>query len=191
MSDTAMPPDAIHTPLAPPTRGLCRALGAALFAVVLLLDQGSKYWILHVFDLPDRVSVPLLPGLNFTMVWNRAITFGMLGGIAGIGRVVFSGVSLLIVLLLAVWVARTTRPWVAGALGAIMGGALGNVIDRLQYGAVVDFIHAHAYGWSWPVFNLADAAIDCGVAILLFDSLADRRVPAPAPLPKDRPRDEP
>ncbi|CAP54533.1 signal peptidase II [Gluconacetobacter diazotrophicus] len=158
---------------------LCRTLGAALFIAVLLLDQVSKYWILHGFDLPDRGSVPLLPGLNFTMVWNRAITFGMLGGMAGIGRVVFSVVSLLIVLLLGVWVTRTTRPWVAGALGAIMGGAVGNVIDRMHYGAVVDFIHAHAYGWSWPVFNLADAAIDCGVAVLLFDSLTDRRSRAP------------
>ncbi|ACI51190.1 lipoprotein signal peptidase [Gluconacetobacter diazotrophicus PA1 5] len=166
-------------PAIPGPARLCRALGAALFVAVLLLDQGSKYWILHGFDLPDRGSVPLLPGLNFTMVWNRAITFGMLGGMAGIGRVVFSVVSLLIVLLLGVWVTRTTRPWVAGALGAIMGGAVGNVIDRMHYGAVVDFIHAHAYGWSWPVFNLADAAIDCGVAVLLFDSLTDRRSRAP------------
>lgn len=171
--------DPFSTMSAPAVRpggaGRCRAIGAALFAGVLLLDQGSKYWILHGFDLPDRGTVPLLPVLNFTMVWNRAITFGMLGGLAGVGRVLFPIVSLLIVALLAVWVARTTRPRVAAALGAIMGGAVGNVIDRLHYGAVVDFIHAHAYGWSWPVFNLADAAIDCGVAVLLFDSLTDRR----------------
>ncbi|GBQ32834.1 signal peptidase II [Gluconacetobacter azotocaptans] len=161
---------------------LCRLVGAALFVLVLLIDQGSKYWILYEFNLPERETVALLPFLNFTMVWNRAITFGMLGGLGAAGRIVFPVVALLIVLLLAVWIARTTRPWVAGALGAIMGGAVGNVIDRLHYGAVVDFIHAHAYGWSWPVFNLADAAIDCGVAVLLIDSLTDRRGPRTAAL---------
>nr|WP_246386671.1 signal peptidase II [Gluconacetobacter sacchari] len=143
--------------------------------LVLLLDQGSKYWILHVLDLPERVSVPVLPVFSLTMVWNRAITFGMLGGLAGMGRIVFTVAALAVVLGLTVWLARTTRPWVAGGLGAVMGGAIGNVIDRLHYGAVVDFIHLHAFGHSFYVFNLADASIDCGVAILLFDGLIERR----------------
>lgn len=82
--------------------------------------------------------------------------------------------ALLIVAGLGVWMARTRRQWVAVALGMVMGGAIGNVIDRLRFGAVVDFIHAHAYGWSWPVFNIADALIDCGVAILIIDNLRDR-----------------
>ncbi|MBV1834664.1 signal peptidase II [Novacetimonas pomaceti] len=144
------------------------------FALVLGLDQATKHWILHGYDLPGRQSVALMPGLNFTMVWNHAITFGMLGGVGTAGRIIFSVVALGIVALLGVWAARTPRPWVAGALGAIMGGAVGNVIDRLQFGAVVDFVHLHAYGWSWPVFNLADAAIDCGVAVLIIDNLFDR-----------------
>ncbi|MBB2203515.1 signal peptidase II [Gluconacetobacter takamatsuzukensis] len=153
----------------------CRVIGAALFLFVLLLDQGSKYWILHGLDLPDRVSVPVLPFFSLTMVWNHAITFGMLGGLGGMGRVVFTVMALAVVLGLTIWLARTNRPWVAAGLGTVMGGAIGNVIDRLHYGAVVDFVHLHAYGHSFYVFNLADAAIDCGIAILLFDNLTERR----------------
>ncbi|MBV1831932.1 signal peptidase II [Komagataeibacter sp. AV436] len=151
-----------------------RVLGAACLLGALVADQASKYWILNIYDLPARESVPVLPGLNLTMVWNHAITFGMLGGAGSAGRIIFSVAALLIVAGLGVWMARTRRRWVAVALGLVMGGAIGNVIDRLRFGAVVDFIHAHAYGWSWPVFNIADALIDCGVAILIIDNLRDR-----------------
>ncbi|MFT8634706.1 signal peptidase II [Novacetimonas hansenii] len=144
------------------------------FCLVLALDQATKHWMLHGYDLPGRQSVALLPGLNFTMVWNHAITFGMLGGAGSAGRVIFSVVALFIVVLLGLWASRTPRPWVAGALGGLQGGAGGHVLAPRQFGAVVDFVHLHAYGWSWPVFNLADAAIDCGVAILIIDNLLDR-----------------
>jgi lipoprotein signal peptidase len=87
-----------------------------------------------------------------------------------------------VVVALAVWLWRAERLSVALALGAVAGGAVGNIIDRLRFGAVVDFIHAHAYGWSWYVFNVADAAIVCGVGVLLLDSLlTGRRAPAPPP----------
>ena len=151
-----------------------RVAGMACLLGALVADQASKYWILDIYDLPTRESVALLPGLNLTMVWNHAITFGMLGGAGAAGRIIFSIAALLIVAGLGVWLARTTRRWVAVALGLIMGGAIGNVIDRLRFGAVVDFIHAHAYGHSWPVFNIADAMIDCGVAILIIDNMRNR-----------------
>jgi signal peptidase II len=83
-----------------------------------------------------------------------------------------------------VWLRRAERALVAGAIGAIAGGAIGNVIDRLRFGAVVDFIHAHAWGWSWYVFNVADAAIVCGVAALLLDGMR----PAGVRLADDRER---
>ncbi|NHN87612.1 signal peptidase II [Acetobacter conturbans] len=155
------------------------ALGLSSASVTFLLDQLSKHWILFDFRLPEKGSVAICPGLNFTMVWNHAITFGMFGGAGSAGRIIFSTVSLVIVAGLLAWMARTPRPLIALLAGAITGGAVGNVLDRLRYGAVVDFIHAHAFGWSWYVFNVADAAIVCSVIGLILDSLyRERQCPA-------------
>ena len=150
-------------------------LGLGLALLVLLGDQASKYWVLNRLDLPALGSVALLPVLNLTMVWNHGVTFGLMAGLGGAGPWLLTAVAIGIVLLLGVWMRRTERPAVAAALGAIAGGAIGNVIDRLRFGAVVDFIHAHAFGWSWYVFNVADAAIVCGVAVLLLDGVLERR----------------
>ncbi len=149
--------------------GLLAALG------VLAADQASKYWVLEVVRLPDAGTIPLLPVLNLTMVWNRGVTFGLLNGLGASSHVALALVALVVVGALGLWLRRAESPIVAVALGAIAGGAVGNVIDRLRFGAVVDFIHAHAWGWSWYVFNVADAAIVCGVAALLLDGLLPRR----------------
>ena len=119
-------------------------------------------------------SVRLLPVLNLTWVGNRGITFGLFNGAGGFGPVLLTLVALAVVAALGVWLWRAERALVAAALGAVAGGAVGNVIDRLRFGYVVDFIHAHAWGWSWYVFNLADAAIVCGVAALVLDSMIAR-----------------
>ena len=129
-------------------------------------DQGSKYWILHVLDLPRRGDVRVLPVLDLTMVWNRGVTFGLLTGSGWTSALILAALALAIVAALAVWLRRTDSLPTAIALGAIAGGAVGNVLDRLRYGAVVDFIRAHAFGWSWYVFNVGDAAIVCGVVAL-------------------------
>jgi len=150
-------------------------VGLLLGAIVLLADQASKYWILNGLDLPALGSVAVLPVLNLTMVWNHGVTFGLFNGLGRAGPMLLTGVAVAVVLLLVVWMRTTDRLRVAAALGAIAGGAIGNVIDRLRFGAVIDFIHAHAFGWSWYVFNVADAAIVCGVGVLLLDSLLDRR----------------
>ncbi|MCH4090369.1 signal peptidase II [Acetobacter sp.] len=152
-----------------------QAVGLLCAVTVFLIDQISKYWILFGFRLPEKGSVAICPGLNFTMVWNHAITFGMFGGAGASGRIIFSVISLAIVTGLLTWIARTPRLLIAGLAGSITGGAVGNVLDRLHYGAVVDFIHAHAFGWSWYVFNIADAAIVCSVAGLILDSLYRER----------------
>lgn len=154
-------------------------LGAAMALTILLADQASKWWVLAVFDLPARVSVPVLPVLNLTMVWNRGITFGLLSSDSTLASALLAALALAVVVALALWLRRAERLAVALALGAVAGGAVGNVIDRLRFGAVVDFIHAHAWGWSWYVFNIADAAIVCGVGVLLLDSLFPAR-PSPA-----------
>ena len=150
-------------------------LGLLLALIVLLGDQASKYWILNRLDLPALGSVAVLPVLNLTMVWNHGVTFGLMAGLGGAGPWLLTAIAVGVVLLLGVWMRRTHRRPVAAALGAIAGGAIGNVIDRLRFGAVVDFIHAHAFGWSWYVFNVADAAIVCGVGVLLLDGVFERR----------------
>lgn len=149
--------------------------GIVAFVTVLCADQVSKWWILDIFDLPAKGSVAIMPGLNFTMVWNHAVTFGMLGGVGPWGPLLFCTVALLAVLALLWQMIRTTRMVVAIASAAIAGGAVGNVIDRVHFGAVVDFIHVHAYGWNWYVFNVADSAIDCGVIAWVIDSIWSER----------------
>ncbi len=145
-------------------------VGLAVFAA----DQGSKYWVLHILDLPQRGNVSVLPVLDLTMVWNRGVTFGLLDAGGGWSAAILAAVALAIVAGLGVWLRRTDSLPTALAIGAIAGGAVGNVTDRLRYGAVVDFIRAHAFGWSWYVFNVGDAAIVCGVIALALLSGATR-----------------
>jgi lipoprotein signal peptidase len=130
--------------------------------------------VLDVIRLPELGQIVLLPVLNLTMVWNRGVTFGLLTGFGSWSYLLLAAVALGVVVALVVWLRRAESRLVAVALGAIVGGAVSNVIDRLRFGAVVDFIHAHIGAWSWYVFNLADAAIVCGVAALVIDSLLPR-----------------
>lgn len=148
-------------------------LGLLLFVLVLIADQLSKQWILHGLDLPAIGRIEVLPVLELVMVWNHGITFGIFNGSGLVGPLVLGGVALAIVVGLLVWLRKADNYLVAASLGAIAGGAVGNVIDRVRYGAVVDFIHLHA--WSWDpfryVFNLGDSAIVCGVTALLIDGM--------------------
>lgn len=154
----------------------CRPwLGVAAALAVLVADQVSKWWVLGILRLEYREPLVLLPVLDLRLVRNRGITFGLLNGSAGIGSVPIVLVAIAVVIGLGVWLWRTDRTLVAVAVGAIAGGAIGNIGDRLRLGFVVDFIQVHAFGWSWYVFNLADAAIVCGVAALLVDGLVDGR----------------
>jgi lipoprotein signal peptidase len=150
-------------------------LGLLVALLVLAGDQGSKYWVLHGIDLPEIGQIVLLPVLNLTMVWNHGVTFGLLNGLGPLGAWLLAGAALAIVVALGVWMRRAETRRVSAALGAITGGAVGNIVDRVRYGAVVDFIHAHIGGWSWYVFNIADAAIVCGVAVLVLDGLLPRK----------------
>ena len=147
--------------------------------LVLAADQASKWWVLDILNLPEVRQILVLPVLSLTMVWNHGVTFGLLNGLGAWGPWLLAGAALAVVIVLAVWLRRAESRLVAVALGAIGGGAVGNVTDRLRFGAVVDFLHAHAFGWSWYVFNVADAAIVCGVAVLVLDGLRTKRVAAP------------
>ncbi len=165
------------------TPALATRIGLLVAVVILVADQASKWWILEVLNLPFLRQVVLLPVLSLTMVWNTGVTFGLLSGFGDWGYLVLTAISLVVVAALGVWLRRAESRMAAIAIGAIVGGAIGNVIDRLRFGAVVDFIHAHVdtpWGeFSWYVFNVADAAIVCGVVALIIDSQWPRRT-APA-----------
>jgi signal peptidase II len=156
------------------TRNGLTLVGLVAGVVVLAADQASKWWILDSVDLPDVGQIVVLPVLNLTFVRNYGVTFGLLAGFGQWSYLLLAAVALAVVAALGIWLRRAESRLVATALGAIVGGALSNVIDRLRFGYVVDFIHAHVGGWSWYVFNLADAAIVCGVAALVLDSLLPR-----------------
>ena len=136
----------------------------------LALDQVTKLYTLFVYDLPVREPVRLAPFLDFIVVWNRGISYGLFQQNTEIGRWVLVAVSLAAALALSIWIRRTDGRLLAASLGLIVGGAIGNAIDRVAYGAVFDFIHIHIGSFSWYVFNVADAAIVAGVAGLLYDS---------------------
>jgi lipoprotein signal peptidase len=162
----------------PASLGSNLRLGLPMAVLLLLVDQASKHWILNGLDLPALGNVPLLQagpfGLDLTMVWNRGVTFGLLAGDSPTNHLILALAAAVIAAILLRWMARAETRLVAFALGAIIGGAIGNVIDRLRFGAVVDFLRAHAWGWDWYVFNIADAGIVCGVAVLLADALFRR-----------------
>jgi signal peptidase II len=144
-------------------------LAYALAAAVIAVDQLSKYWILEVFRLPERLQVEVLPFFWLSMVWNRGVSFGLLQAEADLARwglALFSG---MVALGLAFWARRVVRPLLAVALGLIIGGAIGNLIDRVRFGAVADFLDFSRLWFPW-VFNVADSGITIGVLLLIVDS---------------------
>ena len=157
-------------------------LGLPIATLLLAADQASKWWVLDILRLPELRTLPLLQlgpfGLDLTMVWNRGVTFGLLSGDGPLNHLILAVLAAGIALVLLRWLLRAETAAVAAALGAVIGGAVGNVIDRLRFGAVVDFVDAYAWDWHWYVFNIADAGIVCGVAVLLADALFRRPVAA-------------
>ncbi|MEX0297546.1 MAG: signal peptidase II [Kordiimonas sp.] len=147
-------------------------LGLLISVLLVVADQLSKWWILYGLKLPELQSIALLPFLNFTMVWNYGISMGLpIGDSLGKWGIIILTVG--ISLWLLHWLKNTERKFEAMALSLILGGAIGNIIDRFLHGAVVDFVHLHAWDYSFYVFNLADSAISIGVVLLLIDGLRD------------------
>jgi signal peptidase II len=134
--------------------------------LLLILDQFSKWMILEVIMRPPT-RIALMPFVDFVLVWNRGVTFGLLSHHEDWTAWALSGLALAVVGLLLTWLWRTDQRLQAAAIGVIIGGAIGNVIDRLRFGAVVDFISLQHYPW---VFNVADSAVVIGVGLLLWDS---------------------
>lgn len=145
-----------------------------LAALVFVVDQLVKYWVLHVARLPEVATIELLPFLSLTYVENRGVSMGMLTAGSSIGRWALVGLTAIIAIIVALWIRRERKWPELLALGLVLGGALGNIVDRIRFGYVVDFVHLHLGSWSFYVFNVADAAISIGVAILLTRALVGR-----------------
>jgi signal peptidase II len=148
--------------------------GVLAALAVLVLDQASKLWLLFVFDIAHRGAVTVTPFLDLVLAWNVGISFGWFQNDSAVAQVVLMTIKAVAVIVLAIWMARSRTLMATMALGLIIGGAIGNAIDRFAYGAVVDFalFHVQIGGntFNWYVFNLADVAIVAGVAALLYDS---------------------
>lgn len=150
-------------------------LAYALAAIVLVLDQLSKVWILSVVRLGEGQTMEVLWPVQFTRIWNQGVSFGLLQAqheAVRWGLVIF---SLGVAALLAAWARKQNHRLAAVGLGLIIGGAIGNAIDRARFGAVVDFIDVQRLGFFPWIFNIADSGITVGVILLLIDSLRPQR----------------
>lgn len=173
-----------------------RVKSIALVIAIFLADQISKWWVIEQYIKPritdprvDPAAMPfiswlttvqdragffreeILPFFNLVMVWNKGVSFGMFNGHAQVGAFVLALFALAIIIGFSIWMLRTPVRMMAVAMAMIVGGALGNVADRVRFGAVADFLDFHIGGWHWPAFNIGDSTICIGIAILLVHSL--------------------
>ena len=146
--------------------------GLLLAAITVVLDQFTKALVLAFLE--PYQAVEWAPFLSCVLVFNTGISFGLFAGETALLRWVLIGLALAVSVLLTSWLYKEKRLRVASALGLILGGAIGNVVDRIFRHAVVDFLDLHIGGWHWPAFNLADSAITVGVVLYVFTSLRDQ-----------------
>jgi len=163
-------------------------LGLITAVVTGALDQAVKFWLMVVFQIGDRGVVHLTPFLDLVLTWNRGISYGLFQQEGDLGRYVLLALVIAAVIALCVWLASADSRLLAVSLGLIIGGAVGNAVDRLHWPGVMDFVLFHittpTFNFTWYVFNLADAAIVAGVAGLLYESLLGGGVPQKRPDPR-------
>lgn len=147
-----------------------RRLGLATVLIVFVADQALKLWLLHGAGLAENGPFDVAPFLTIVLAWNRGISYGLFQQGTDIGRWLLVIVSFIAAIWLWRWMWRTDSRFTVFALALIIGGALGNGLDRAWYGAVVDFVHLHWGNFSWYIFNIADVAIVVGVVGLLYES---------------------
>ena len=150
------------------------AIGLALAAVTIVVDQIVKVLLIDLLTDPDRV-IRVTGFVRLVYIENQGVSFGLFNIDSAAGPWILSILAAGVVVGLAIWLRRLTSPWLGAAVGLIMGGAIGNVIDRARLGAVADFFDFHVSGYHWPAFNIADAAIVGGVAFIVLDGLVSRR----------------
>ena len=144
--------------------------GLVIAAIATALDQASKWWLMSVLEKAGG-PIELLPVFNLVMVWNPGVSFDMFQSGSVWAPWILSALALGIVVVLVRWLVKAETRFIAGGLGLVIGGAVGNVIDRMVWGKVADFFDVHIDAWHWPAFNIADAAIVVGAVILVLDGL--------------------
>lgn len=149
-------------------------LGLAIALIAILIDQLSKWWILVKVMNPPKI-VQVTQNFNLVLTWNRGVSFGLFNDQGNWGVWIFSTLALIIVVILVFWLRRAETKLISVALGLIIGGALGNVIDRINHTAVVDFLDFYIGKIHWPAFNAADSFITVGAVVLIVDSLFVRQ----------------
>jgi signal peptidase II len=172
-------------PIRPPSLlwGPLTGLGLAVTLISAAADQALKLWLLFVVDLEARGIVTLTPFLDLVLTWNKGISYGLFQQDGPLGQWALLALKAIAVMLLWIWLARASSRLTAVSLGLIIGGAIGNAIDRFAYGAVADFLLFHvttaSFSFKWYVFNLADVAIVAGVVGLLYETLLGSAAKAP------------
>jgi signal peptidase II len=145
-------------------------IGAIMAVLALSLDQVTKTLLIAALPPPPG-GIDVTPFFRLVAWWNRGVSFGFLASNEGWASYALSAVAALVLIGLVLWLGRSERPLLAVAQGLVIGGAIGNVVDRLRFGAVFDFLYFHAGAYDFPAFNVADSAITVGVALLLWDGL--------------------
>ena len=151
-----------------------RDWGIVAAAIALILDQGTKLLLLYGIGFATMgpgENIAVLPFFNLVMVWNPGVSYGLFPASSPMGSVILALFSIVAVVGLGCWLWVSSRLTLCVGLGLVIGGALGNLIDRLVHGKVADFFHFYGLGYDWYVFNVADAAITFGVIALLYDAL--------------------
>ena len=156
--------------------GAHSGLGFAVFLATLVVDQAHKWWMLKVFGIRENERIPVTSFFDWAYVKNTGISYSMFDQESYVGQIMLASFGLLASIVMWIWLARgATGRLLAVSLGLIIGGAIGNAIDRLVLGGVADFFSLHAFGFYWYVFNIADVAIVAGVIGLLYDSVMASR----------------
>jgi signal peptidase II len=145
-------------------------LGLLVAGTIFIIDQMTKWWIVFDVMAPPK-TIAVFPSFNLVMGWNRGISFGMFDGDSPLNKWLLIILALTVVTVLLVWLKRAENRLVGFALGLIIGGAFGNITDRIHFGAVADFLDFYIGAYHWPAFNVADAGITVGAVVLVLDSL--------------------
>lgn len=170
-----------------------REIGLLAAALALVADQGSKLFMLYALEFRNMLPgeyIPVLPFFNLVMVWNPGISYGLFPANGRAGSFLLIGVGVVAVACLSWLLWRAAGRALTIGYGLVIGGALGNLIDRLLYGKVADFFHFHGFGYDWYVFNIADVAVTLGAVAIIYDVLKPEQAAEPAPDAGTDPRQE-
>lgn len=146
-------------------------VGFAIGFASFLVDRLHKWWMLDIYEIGLRGRVEVTPFFDLVMAWNKGVSYGLFQAETALGVLILVSFALAVVFGLGLWLARVEHRAIALAIGLIIGGAVGNVYDRIAYGAVADFFSFHAFGFYWYIFNVADIWIFLGVVLILLDSV--------------------